>query len=773
MIPDLSPVRREMPPAQWGVAAPCSSESFKTKSHKNKPPAKDWSHRLSPESTSRTGSSLKGAFKHLQNTDVISLGGGLPLSDFFPFETFTFTVPSAQSAETSQSTLNGNSNAIQSGKNDISDGRSVYDLSVALNYSQGSGSPQLLRWITEHTEIVHSPPYANWQCTMTIGSTSALDMALRMLTKSGHVVLSDKYTFATAVETASPMGVKFCGIEMDAQGMLPESLRETLDSWNPEQHGGASKPFLLYLIPTGQNPTGATQGIERRRAIYGVAQEHDLIILEDDPYYFLQMDPYAPSEGGLPSNEIHSPADLLKIIVPSYLSIDVDGRVLRMDSFSKVISPGSRIGWITAPEAITERYKSHADVSTQGPSGFSQLALFKLLDEHWGHAGYLEWLIHIRKEYTKRRDVMIRACERCLPADIVTWEPAQAGMFQWLRVDWKKHPDASFKSLMDIEEEIWHNAIEHGALVARGSWFTASKEDQCSETFYRATFAAAPLEKVEEAVKRSQKALKSLSTLPRTQLRSYTCTSFRLSQNDSTTPKDAAPLSSRWFSDLQARIGQLRSSDNAPECVKQAEELYQHTTENWIELLAGREGFITDKSWRGLDHYQLLWGDMGQCNRHVNNVMYNKYVETARVRFVRHHGEDAATAEQQKQWNALPTPQGLGLILKSIKTEFKLPLTFPDHITVLYKLSERPRYDSTSLLTEAWILSDQHRRLAARCIDDTAVYDYTTSKKSVLKPFMVEKFQETFDKQVESQAKCDEDARSVIAAVERLEGEFR
>ncbi|KAF4996148.1 hypothetical protein FDECE_12573 [Fusarium decemcellulare] len=153
--------------------------------------------------------------------------------------------------------------------------------------------------------------------------------------------------------------------------------------------------------------------------------------------------------------------------------------------------------------------------------------------------------------------------------------------------------------------------------------------------------------------------------------------------------------------------------------------------------------------------------------------MYNKYVETARVRFVRHHGEDAATAEQQKQWNALPTPQGLGLILKSIKTEFKLPLTFPDHITVLYKLSERPRYDSTSLLTEAWILSDQHRRLAARCIDDTAVYDYTTSKKSVLKPFMVEKFQETFDKQVESQAKCDEDVRSVIATVERLEREFR
>ncbi|RSL63459.1 hypothetical protein CEP54_005248 [Fusarium duplospermum] len=159
--------------------------------------------------------------------------------------------------------------------------------------------------------------------------------------------------------------------------------------------------------------------------------------------------------------------------------------------------------------------------------------------------------------------------------------------------------------------------------------------------------------------------------------------------------------------------------------------------------------------------------------RHVNNVMYNKYVETARVRFVKHHAEDAATEEQRRQWDDLPTPRSLGLILRRITTEFKLPMTFPDHITVLYKLSERPRYDSTSLLMEGWILSDQHRRLSAKCIDDTAIYDYTTSKRSVLKPFMVEKFQETFDRQVESQIKCDKDARDVIAAVEGLEGQFQ
>ncbi|KZL84896.1 aromatic amino acid aminotransferase [Colletotrichum incanum] len=346
------------------------------------------------------------------------------------------------------------------------------------NLLSGSGSPQLLRWITEHTEIVHDPPYRDWQCTMTIGNTSALDMALRMLTRTGDYVLSDNYTFATAVETALPMGVKFTGVDMDGEGLLPKSLRDVLDDWDPEKHGGARKPGLLYLIHTGQNPTGETRSLQRRKDIYQVAQEHDLIILEDDPYYFLQMDAYIPRTAGdvSASETPHLPEDLLKLIVPSYLSIDIDGRIMRMDSFSKVVSPGSRIGWVTAPQAIIERYKNHADVSTQGPSGFSQLAFFKLLDEFWGH--------------------------------IVTWEPAQAGMFQWLRVDWEKHPDALTKPLHKIEEQIWEEAIKQGALVARGSWFNANGDNPNKGIFYRTTFAAAPLGKIEEAVKRFGYALR-------------------------------------------------------------------------------------------------------------------------------------------------------------------------------------------------------------------------------------------------------------------------
>jgi aromatic amino acid aminotransferase I len=381
---------------------------------------------LNQESKSRGGSSLKGAAQYLSKPGIISLGGGLPSSEYFPFEEVDIKVPSVPHFSEEETAESGT--VLRAGKHDLRDEKSIVDISVLFNYGQGHGSAQLLRWIAEHTELVHTPPYADWECTMTIGSTSAFDMALRMFTRRGDYIISEEYTFATAVEIAAPLGVKVAGVKMDEQGLLPDSLDKLLSTWDPAKRNGARKPFLLYTVPSGQNPTGATQGTERRKQIYRIAQKHDVYIIEDEPYYFLQMQPYT----GQGAPDVPPPAsheEFLKSLVPSYLSMDVDGRVMRMDSFSKVISPGSRVGWITASEQIVERYKTHADVSTQGPSGMSQLVLFKLLDEHWGHEGYLDWLLFIRMEYTKRRDVILDACEKYLPREVVSWKPPMAGMF--------------------------------------------------------------------------------------------------------------------------------------------------------------------------------------------------------------------------------------------------------------------------------------------------------------------------------------------------------
>jgi aromatic amino acid aminotransferase I len=239
--------------------------------------------------------------------------------------------------------------------------------------------------------------------------------------------LGEEYTFASAVETALPLGLKYVGIKMDDQGLIPESMDEILTNWDVKNRG-ARKPYLLYIIPSGQNPTGATQGTSRRGEIYRVAQKHDLYILEDEPYYFLQMQPYtgtnAPDVPPPSSNE-----EFLRSLVPTFLSMDIDGRVMRMDSFSKVIAPGTRIGWVTASEQIIERFVRTNECTVQNPSGLSQMVLFKMLDEHWGHGGYLQWLINLRMEYTSRRDVILAACEKYLPREIVSWNPPAAGMF--------------------------------------------------------------------------------------------------------------------------------------------------------------------------------------------------------------------------------------------------------------------------------------------------------------------------------------------------------
>jgi aromatic amino acid aminotransferase I / 2-aminoadipate transaminase len=382
---------------------------------------------LSQESRARKPCTLKQAARHLKKPGLISLGGGIPSSEYFPFAELTLRVPESPHFSEQETLSSGQTVTI--GKYDVAERDGVYDLSIALNYGQSTGSAQMMRFVTEHTELVYQPPYADWQCCQTVGSTGALEQALRMFVDKdrGDSVLTEDYSFSTALETIGPLGVKAVGVEMDEQGLLPESMDEILSSWDDHSRG-ARKPHLLYTVPSGQNPTGATQGADRRRAIYHVAQKHNLYIIEDEPYYFLQMRPYTgPNAPDVPPPD--SIEEFLASLIPSMLTMDVDGRVMRMDSFSKVLVPGSRLGWVTASEQVIERYIRHAEVANQGPSGFSQVILHKLLDETWGHEGYLRWLMNLGIEYTKRRDMILAACEEHLPRELVSWNPPAAGMF--------------------------------------------------------------------------------------------------------------------------------------------------------------------------------------------------------------------------------------------------------------------------------------------------------------------------------------------------------
>ncbi|EEH34697.1 aromatic amino acid aminotransferase [Paracoccidioides lutzii Pb01] len=500
------PARRAKTKVPTGVAANSESDMFKSAACFTKPKAKRFEHLLSAESKSRKGSSLKQAAKYLDKPGLISLGGGLPSCEYFPFESISIKIPTPPHFSEEETVKTGT--VVTSAKYDIRNGKSDLDLEISLNYGQSNGAAPMMRFVTEHTEIVHNPPYSDWQCSLTAGSTSSWDMALRMFCERGDYILAEEYTFATALEAASALGVRAAAVKMDDQGMLPESLDEVMTNWDAAARG-ARKPHLLYIVPSGQNPTGTTHGPERRKEIYKVAQKHDIFIVEDEPYYFLQMQPYK----GVDTPPDAPPASyeaFIKSLIPSYLSIDVDGRVLRLESFSKVISPGSRMGWIVGTAEIVERYTRHSEVSTQNPSGMSQIILFKLLDESWGHAGYFDWLINLRMEYTARRNTMLDACEKYLPKSIASWNPPAAGMFHWIKVDWKRHPGVrEGKDHAAIENAIFKATIEEGALVSAGSWFVADSSIPQTDMFFRATYAAAPGDKIEEAIRRIGVALRS------------------------------------------------------------------------------------------------------------------------------------------------------------------------------------------------------------------------------------------------------------------------
>ncbi|UKZ52204.1 hypothetical protein TrVGV298_005979 [Trichoderma virens] len=488
-----------------GIAAASDSDMFKGP-QTGKPKAKRWDNHLTAESRSREPCSLKQAAKHLKQPGLISLGGGLPSSELFPLDELDMKV--AMPPDFSEKATTTHGQRVTIGKYDARDRDGTYDLSIALNYGQATGSAQMLRFLTEHTEIVCKPPYADWRICQTIGSTGALEQALRMFLDKdrGDSVLTEDFSFSTALETIAPLGVKAYGIPIDEQGLIPEAMDELLTNWD-ETARGSRKPHLLYTVPSGQNPTGATQGLERRQAIYRVAQKHDIFILEDEPYYFLQMQPYTgrgQPDAPAPSNV----EEFVSSLIPTYVSMDVDGRVMRMDSLSKVLVPGSRLGWIVASEQIVERYQRHAEVASQGPSGFSQVIVHKLLDETWGHEGYLRWLMNLRLEYTKKRDALLAACEDNLPRDLVSWTPPAAGMFLWFTIDHTKHPKADSSSLLEIEQEIFDSCIKSGVLVARGSWFLTEKDSALPGLYFRATFAAASAENMNAAIARFGQAVK-------------------------------------------------------------------------------------------------------------------------------------------------------------------------------------------------------------------------------------------------------------------------
>ncbi|XP_020495971.2 kynurenine/alpha-aminoadipate aminotransferase, mitochondrial [Labrus bergylta] len=390
---------------------------------------------------------------------LISLAGGAPNPNTFPFLSASIKVKHGETVTFDEAAMKR-----------------------ALQYSASNGIPELLTWMKNLQKNLHNPPTASYtpengqmDMCVTTGSQEGLCKVFEMLVNPGDNVLLDAPTYSGTLAALQPLGCNLINVPSDQHGMIPAALKEVLSRWNPSEvhKPDSDAPKVLYTIPNGGNPTGASMTAQRKQEVYELARQYDMLIIEDDPYYFLQFDkPWAPT----------------------FLSMDVDGRIIRTDSFSKILSSGLRIGFVTGPKPLVDRVVLHIQASTMHTSTFTQLMVSQLLHS-WGQEGFLQHIDRVIEFYRKQRDAMIGSADKWLK-DVAEWHAPSAGMFLWIKV----------KGIADTQQLIMEKALEKEVLLVPGGVFMINSNDPCP--YVRAAFSLSTPEQMDEAFRRLSSLIK-------------------------------------------------------------------------------------------------------------------------------------------------------------------------------------------------------------------------------------------------------------------------
>ncbi|XP_064087840.1 kynurenine/alpha-aminoadipate aminotransferase, mitochondrial-like isoform X2 [Macrobrachium nipponense] len=390
-----------------------------------------------------------------ESAGIIKMGGGMPNPKLSP---------------------------IREGSLTLADGRMITLneplMEEALQYGSSTGYGPLMKQIESLTQRFHAPPcWPNTMMFVTAGSLSGLSLAIEAMISKGDYIIIDNPCYPGTLAITDPYKPRYLGVEADADGMNPESLRSVLSPWNPQKAREATHgvPKFLYTNPNGCNPTGGVTTTERKKEIYKIASEYNIIILEDDPYYFLQFRDQ-------------------KDFPPSYLSLDVDGRVIRFDSFSKSLSAGLRVGYITGPQPLIKRLNYHQQCSVSHASMLSQVIISEIL-RLMGEDGFLEHVRKVQEFYRSQRDKMLDAATKHL-SGLCQWDVPAGGMFFWMKVVGVKDTLKLTKKLSETKRVI----------VIPGVGFLP-QENQASP-YIRISFSTATKQEMDEGFRRIAELLK-------------------------------------------------------------------------------------------------------------------------------------------------------------------------------------------------------------------------------------------------------------------------
>lgn len=344
-------------------------------------------------------STIREMLKYTSDPNVISLAGGNPSAELFPAKDL---------AEVAQEVLTENA-------------------AIALQYGITEGYPPLIKILKERLKTKYGIDTPGDEMLIVHGGQQVIDLATKCLVNEGDTVISENPSFIGALNTFRSFKANIVGIPMDYEGMRIDYLEKALKT--------EKNVKLIYTIPTFQNPMGVTMSEERRKRLYELAVEYDIPVIEDSPYFEL-------SYSGLP------PVTPIK-------AMDKTGHIIYAGSFSKIISPGIRLGYAIAPAELIAKMtvaKQGEDVCT---NQFFMVAIAKYLEKYDLDA-------HIKEcceVYTKKRDFMLQCIDKYFDKRVTHTEPG-GGLFIWCDL-----PEGYSGT------ELWQFALERKVACVPGATF--------------------------------------------------------------------------------------------------------------------------------------------------------------------------------------------------------------------------------------------------------------------------------------------------------------
>ncbi|GAA5856269.1 hypothetical protein JCM8547_000846 [Rhodosporidiobolus lusitaniae] len=392
----------------------------------------DWDHFISTAGKRWQPSAIRGLFPLEKVPGMVSLLAGKPNAATFPFSSIKVELKPVIPGEPTE-TLTIESAALEEG----------------LQYGPTAGLGSLVKWLENLQETRHSRPKdANWKVSVGSGSQDLIHKAFHSLVNPGDSILIESPVYSGTLGVLNEHDAALVEVPVDTQGMKPDALEDILANFET-RCPGKRFPKLLYSIPTGSNPTGCSCPLERREKILALVRKYNLLLLEDDAYHYLSFDP--------------------ENIIPSYFEIEArnggeTGRVIRFDSFSKILSSGMRLGFVTGAKEIVDIMDLNTSNTNLQPSSTTQAMVVVLLHK-WGIDGFLAHTRRVAAFYKEKRDAFEKVAHKYLDG-LATWVSPDAGMFLFIDLHLTKDGSQGDSSAL-----ISTTAVEKGVLAVPGCGF--------------------------------------------------------------------------------------------------------------------------------------------------------------------------------------------------------------------------------------------------------------------------------------------------------------